>query len=318
MKRSEILKILARRLSNREVDDIYEAAISEMVFVQRAVLEKLPNQPWFLQRESIFPLPVGEEFIQLPEDYNGLMTRGGVWWRPVRMEAAVAATCGLPWTERQDQYALQTLEIAGEEVQAPLIPNDGPTIYPIFTRFEDIDESFGPPSLEETFWIAGDGEGHAVAQTLIEPPYYPYGTIFFYTTADDDGYWTLDSDFNPDKVTIYFKITAWDGARKSNEYFTQAFFKLLYVPSLLYADLVSQEPPTADDFNFEVGYSEWSENPDKMFSVSFDSPGAFNLLLVGSEQYFRLDIHDIQICKGGSPMAWPLKLFVPSIDLPLA
>src|SRR6056297_394275 len=86
MKRSAMLQILARRLSNREVDDIYEDALNEMEFVQRAVLEKLPNQPWFLQVDEQFGLPLGTDFIEMPADYNGLMTRGGVWFNEAELE----------------------------------------------------------------------------------------------------------------------------------------------------------------------------------------------------------------------------------------
>lgn len=74
-----MLQILARRLSNRDVEDIQEAALLEMEYVQSAVLEKLPNQPWFLQTETFLPLVLPDGAVDLPEDYNGIMTRGGVW-----------------------------------------------------------------------------------------------------------------------------------------------------------------------------------------------------------------------------------------------
>ena len=87
MKRSEMLQILARRLSNREVDDIYEAALLEMEHVQEAVLEKLPEQPWFLKTETVFPLQAADEFVSMPVDYNGLMTDGGVWLAEAKLVA---------------------------------------------------------------------------------------------------------------------------------------------------------------------------------------------------------------------------------------
>jgi|SRR5690554_406430 len=89
MKRSEILQILARRLSNRDVEDIQEAAILEMKFVQETVLEKFPVQPWFLQTEIILPLAQADKFVELPEDYNSLDTTGGVWIAP----AVLAPAC---------------------------------------------------------------------------------------------------------------------------------------------------------------------------------------------------------------------------------
>ncbi|WP_417436500.1 hypothetical protein [Idiomarina abyssalis] len=79
MNRSAMLEILARRLSNRDVEDIRDAALLEMEHVQEAVLEKLPTQPWFLQTEVFLPLLKTESAADLPEDYNGIMTRGGVW-----------------------------------------------------------------------------------------------------------------------------------------------------------------------------------------------------------------------------------------------
>jgi len=79
MKRSQILQLLARRLSNRDAEDIQEAALNEMEYVQRAVLEKLPSQPWFLARDVRLPFPQGAESVDLPEDFNTLMTEGGVW-----------------------------------------------------------------------------------------------------------------------------------------------------------------------------------------------------------------------------------------------
>lgn len=88
MKRSEILQILARRLSNRDVEDIQEAAILEMKFVQETVLEKLPVQPWFLQTEIILPLAQADKFVELPEDYNSLDTTGGVWIAPATLAPA--------------------------------------------------------------------------------------------------------------------------------------------------------------------------------------------------------------------------------------
>jgi hypothetical protein len=88
MKRSEILQILARRLSNRDVEDIQEAAILEMKFVQETVLEKLPVQPWFLQTEIILPLAQADKFVELPADYNSLDTTGGVWIAPAILAPA--------------------------------------------------------------------------------------------------------------------------------------------------------------------------------------------------------------------------------------
>lgn len=89
MKRSEMLRILARRLSNRDVEDIAEAAIDEMKFVQETVLQKLPNQPWFLEEEVLIPLPQGIKSVDLPVDYNGLMTHGGVWIAPAELDDGV-------------------------------------------------------------------------------------------------------------------------------------------------------------------------------------------------------------------------------------
>ena len=88
MKRSEILQILARRLSNRDVEDIQEAAILEMKFVQETVLEKFPIQPWFLQTEILLPLPQANKFVELPADYNSLDTTGGVWIAPAELAPA--------------------------------------------------------------------------------------------------------------------------------------------------------------------------------------------------------------------------------------
>lgn len=83
MKRSEMLKILARRLSNREVEDIRDMALDEMKYVQEAVLERLPQQPWFLETEVRRVLSPEEESLRFEPDYNGLMTTGGVWFAPV-------------------------------------------------------------------------------------------------------------------------------------------------------------------------------------------------------------------------------------------
>lgn len=85
MKRSDMLTILAKRLGNREVEDIYEDALLEMEFVQESVLEKLPSQPWFIEQDEVFPLPAGTTVVTLPERYNGLMTRGGVWIAPATL-----------------------------------------------------------------------------------------------------------------------------------------------------------------------------------------------------------------------------------------
>jgi len=90
MLRSQILRILARRLSNRDVEDISEAAIDEMEYVQRTVLERLPNQPWFLERETIIPWPRTVKFVELPEGYNGLMTHGGVWFNEAVLQDSSA------------------------------------------------------------------------------------------------------------------------------------------------------------------------------------------------------------------------------------
>ncbi|WP_417436502.1 hypothetical protein, partial [Idiomarina abyssalis] len=85
MKRSRIIELLARRLSNRDPEDIAKLAIAEMAFVQDAVLERLPNQPWFLQTELYVPLERlngfehYSDYALLPSDYNGIMTTGGVW-----------------------------------------------------------------------------------------------------------------------------------------------------------------------------------------------------------------------------------------------
>lgn len=79
MKRSKLIELLAKRLSNRDPADIYELAKAEMAFVQDAILERLPNQPWFLQTEVFLPLDEFQDFATLPSDYNGIMTQGGVW-----------------------------------------------------------------------------------------------------------------------------------------------------------------------------------------------------------------------------------------------
>ena len=107
MLRSQILRILARRLSNRDVEDISEAAIDEMEYVQRTVLERLPNQPWFLERETIIPWPRTVKFVELPEGYNGLMTHGGVWFN----EAVL-----------QDTSALSGVVEQGTQLEGDLTP----------------------------------------------------------------------------------------------------------------------------------------------------------------------------------------------------
>jgi hypothetical protein len=122
MKRSEMLRILARRLSNRDVEDIAEAAIDEMKFVQETVLQKLPNQPWFLEEEVVIPLPQGAKSIDLPEDYNGLMTHGGVWVAPAELEDDDDPCLMLINLEAGEAYPIDSQYVGAINDQASGIP----------------------------------------------------------------------------------------------------------------------------------------------------------------------------------------------------
>lgn len=300
MKRSDMLKKLARHLSRREVDDIYEDALDEMLFVQEAVLERLPNQPWFLQTETIFPLPLGTSFIQLPENYNGLMTRGGVWFAPVRFEVpAPAVSCGLPWAENTDQYGTEAVLLGSSEVDLEPFKFSGIGVQRFISPRNVLNNADG--SFEFVT------EGGEVIASMGELAPTGFNTLFIWSPSESPAnFYTTPTDFAPGALTLYFKLI-WPQFALNQE-FTLEFST--------WRDQLNMNVEAASELanvTLNVTKTEFDADPEAVYTVTIPNPGAFNMIRVYSPQDgLGIKLLDLDLCTDGAPATWDLSLSQPT------
>jgi hypothetical protein len=70
MKRDALIKLLAFRLGDRDLDEVSERAVLEMDFVQRMTLEEHEWLPWFLESElASIVTEIGENRVPVPLDF---------------------------------------------------------------------------------------------------------------------------------------------------------------------------------------------------------------------------------------------------------
>lgn len=294
MKRSDMLKKLARHLSRREVDDIYEDALDEMLFVQEAVLERLPNQPWFLQTETIFPLPLGTSFIQLPENYNGLMTRGGVWFAPVRFEVPAPA-CGASWADKTDQYGVESVLLGATEMELEPFRLFGLDA----TQFISTDNYFGNTDGSFEF-IAENDEIIASTQELTPQGYH---TLFVWSpTVNTGNFFTTPNTFAPGALTLYFKLI-WPQFALPQE-FTLEFSTWREANFL--------NPENGNELasvTLDVTEAEFNAEPEAVYQVTIPNPGAFNMIRFYTPQDgLGIKLLDLDLCTDGETATWDLSL----------
>ena len=288
MKRSDMLQVLARRLSNRDVDDIYEAAISEMKYVQEAVLEKLPSQPWFLQTEVFLPLPLGIDFVEMPIDYNGIMTEGGVWVAEATLSPAF--TCNVSWAEVTLKYADKEVSVNGnKEVRAAFTNDYGAS----FMSPVDAYQSSGGYQL-----LFQDGENYLGVGVFSQAD-----NTFFILAGDNSEYdfYTTDADFAADEFIIYYRPVFNSFYASEIEY----TFTLIEIDRTNYSRDSVFDAPILLQETVLITAADFAADPTKIYKISFSNPGAFNAvnIIMG---YIGIEILDTRLCKDGALMEWPL------------